>query len=273
VVSPGDPAEAAVGPAGPDLSVTAVIVHFRGGDHFDRCVEACLATDRISQVIVVDNEGVGDHLRARFDPLRVDVVEMPRNVGYGTAANAGMARAASPSVLVLNQDVVLPPATLEAMLAVGAEADAWIVAPRLHDVDGVERSRKGGFPPPLRWTPPATSGPDWRPAPFVAGAVMLLTPGHTDLRFDERFFMYGEDEDICFRVWASGGRVVALENAWALHIGATATSAVWSERRTATRTLVARGRFVRKHAGWWGALRWAWGVGGSILRAKGGQAR
>ena len=270
MVSPGDPAPPATGRG---VSVTAVIVHFRGRDHLDRCVEACLAADRVAEVIVVDNEGVGDELGARFPEPRVAVVDMPDNAGYGIAANVGIARARSESVLVLNQDVVLPPETLEEMLRVGAEADAWIVAPRLHDLDGVERSRKVAFPPPLSWTPPPSLGDDWHPAPYVAGAVMLLMPGHTDLRFDERFFMYGEDEDICFRVWAAGGRVVVVERAWALHVGATATASVWSERRTARRILVARGRFVRKHAGWNGVLRWAWGVGASILGARTGHAR
>ncbi len=255
-------------PVSPPGSVTAVIVHFRGGEHVDRCVASCLASDLVAEVVVVDNEGVGDELRARLTEPRVTVVDMPANVGFGTAANVGTARARTPAVLVLNQDVVLPPETLAAMLDVGAAAGAWIVAPRLHGADGVEASRKTSFAPPLRWTPPAVTGDDWRPAPYVAGAVMLLMPGHTDLRFDERFFMYGEDEDICFRVWEAGGRVVVVENAWALHVGATATALVWSDRRTQYRILVARARFVRKHAGWWGAARWASVVGRQIVRGK-----
>jgi GT2 family glycosyltransferase len=259
-----------VSPPGP---VTAVIVHFRGGEHVARCVESCLASELVAEVVVVDNEGVGDDLRARLTDPRVTVVDMAANAGFGTAANVGAARARTPAVLVLNQDVVLPPDTLAAMLEVGAAAGGWIVAPRLHDAGGAEVSRKTSFAPPLRWAPPAVSGDDWRPAPYVAGAVMLLMPGHTDLRFDERFFMYGEDEDLCFRVWEAGGRVVALEKAWALHVGATSTATMWSDRRTGYRILVARARFVRKHAGWWGAARWASTVGRDIVRAKRAQAR
>ncbi len=262
-----------VSPPDPDPGpVTAVVVHFRGGEHLDRCVESCLAADRVAEVVVVDNEGVGDELRARLPRTRVTVVDMAGNVGFGTAANVGIGRARTPSVLVLNQDVVLPPATLEAMLAVGTAAGAWIVTPRLHDANGVEGGRKSGFGPPLTWGP-RPAGDGWTPAPFVAGAVMLLTPGHTDLRFDERFFMYGEDEDLCFRVWEAGGSVVVVETAWALHVGATATSTMWSDRRTEHRILVARARFVAKHAGWWGAARFVAITGGRIVRGRRAQAR
>lgn len=254
------------------VAVTAVIVHFRGGEHLDRCVESCLESDRVAEVLVVDNEGVGAGLRARLPGGRVTVVEMPGNAGFGTAANVGIARARTPAVVVLNQDVVLPPATLAAMLEVGAAAGAWIVTPRLHGLDGVEGSRKTGFGRPLPWAPPP-SGDRWTPAPYVAGAVMLLMPGHTDLRFDERFFMYGEDEDLCFRVWQAGGSVVVVEGAWALHVGGTSTATMWSRRRIEFRIMAARARFVAKHAGVGGAVRHVAATAADILRRRRAQAR
>lgn len=250
-------------------TVSAVIVHYRGGDHLDRCVDACLATPRITEVLVVDNEGVGDALRSRLGGRqRTTVVEMRSNLGFGRGANAGMAAARGDAVLVLNQDVVLPAESLEAMLDAGEQARAWIVGPRLYDADGRERSRKTGFAPPLRWAPPGQPTGPWRYAPYVVGAVMLFMPGHTDVRFDERFFMYGEDEDICWRVWAEGGVVVAHEKATAMHAGGTATATRWSPRMTDWRILIGRARFVRKHAGWTGVAQWAGRWSAETVRAK-----
>lgn len=251
--------------------VTAVIVHYRGGDHLDRCVEACLAIERVAEVLIVDNEGVGAQLRDRLPNHRVEVIESPRNLGFGRAANIGLAQARSPAVLVLNQDVVLPADTLDAMLDAGTRSEAWIVAPGLRDADGNERSRKVGFAPPLQWSAPAASTQEpWRFAPYVVGAAMLFTPGHTGLRFDDRFFMYGEDEDIGWRVWKQGGTIIALEHAWATHVGGTATATRWSPRDTEYRILLARARFIRKHAGWPGVARFAAHWSTTTIRAKAG---
>src|SRR3989442_1661044 len=108
----------------------AVVVHYRGGTAFARCVDSCLAEGSIREVVAVDNGGGVD------DP-RVRVLTMPRNVGYGRAANAGLDAAGGDSVLVLNQDVVVPPGAVRALLDAGAAADAWLVGPRLIGLDGV----------------------------------------------------------------------------------------------------------------------------------------
>ncbi len=252
------------------MDLTAVIVHYRGGDHLARCVASCLASPGMAEVLVVDNEGVGDRLRAQFaGEERVAVIQSPGNLGFGRAANVGLSLARSAAVLALNQDVVVPAKTVEAMLDAGARSGAWIVAPRLRDRDGNERSRKVGFASPLRWAPPSMppDGP-WRYAPYVVGAVMLFMPGHTDLRFDDRFFMYGEDEDIGWRVWQAGGTVIALEDHWATHVGGTATATKWSPRRTEWRILWARARFVRKHAGLAGLAKFAADWSATTLRSK-----
>lgn len=248
--------------------MTAVVVHYRGGELARRCVESCLAIERIDEVVLVDNEGVGERLRRDFAGRRVRVVDMGRNAGFGTAANAGADLARGEAVLILNQDVVLTAATLDEVMARGERAGAWIAAPLLLDLEDRAVSRKTSFPRPLRWSAPGPPPDGCRFAPYVVGAVMVLMPGHTDLRFDERFFMYGEDIDICWNVWARGGCVVEACDASALHVGGTATSTRWSPRMSEYRVLVANGRFVRKVAGWGGALRYARQLVSTALRAN-----
>lgn len=99
----------------------------------------------MTEVLIVDNEGVGKQLRSRFPDERVAVIESPRNLGFGRAANVGLAHARSDAVLVLNQDVVLSSETVNAMLDAGARSGAWIVGSRLSDAESHERSRKVGF--------------------------------------------------------------------------------------------------------------------------------
>lgn len=247
-------------------SVSAVVVHYRGGAAIDRCVESCLAASGVNEIVLVDNEGVGERLRRRFADGRVRVLAMRGNVGYGRAANAGLDAATGEAALVLNQDVVVPVDAASEMLGVGASAGAWIVGPRLVDGSGAAAPLKERFPAPLRWPGAGRSGDGWKEVPWVAGAAMLLTPGHTGLRFDPRIFMYGEDEELCWRVWRDGGRVAVADRARVVHQGGTAATTRWSNGAITARTLWNRARFVGWHAGWGASTR-------SLLSAAAGRAR
>ena len=232
-------------------TVTAVVVHYRGAGHVQRCVESCLADPAVARIVIVDNEGVADDLRRAFADSRVRVLAVGANAGYGRAANAGLAESRSPGVLVLNQDVVLPPGTVGPLLDVGRAMGAWLVAPRLMDDRGVIAVAKDRLPWPLPWRPPAQDSrvAPGRYVPWVPGAAVLLMPGHTELRFDERYFMYVEDEDLCARVWAAGGRVVLAADVVVRHVGGTAATQRWSRSAIALRVHFGRIRMVHAHRG------------------------
>jgi N-acetylglucosaminyl-diphospho-decaprenol L-rhamnosyltransferase len=251
--------------------LSAVVVHFRGRDRIRRCVRSCLDDPGVEEVLVVDNEGTGSNLGRELAGLGVRLIRMNRNVGYGRAANVGLEVSSSDSVLVLNQDAVLSSGAVQAMMAAGLEAEAWLVGPSLLGEDGHPVRSKERFPPPLSWRPPPGGGRGWRYVPWVSGAAMLFMPGHTDLRFDERLFMYVEDEELCWRVWEAGGRVAWAEAAEVVHAGGTATATRWGRRRITFRTVANRGRFVRWHRGWGGAAAYfAGAVRESAGRLAGG---
>jgi N-acetylglucosaminyl-diphospho-decaprenol L-rhamnosyltransferase len=239
-----------------DATVSAVIVHFRGGQLLNRCIDSCLASGDVTEVLVVDNEGVAGRLRRELSHPEVRVVAMAGNAGYGRAANVGLRLSRGDAVLVMNQDVVLPPGTVAPLLEAGARAEAWLVGPRLFDAHGAEAPPKRGFPPPLRWMPAVEGDGRWMPRPWVPGAAMLFMPGHTTLRFDERLFMFGEDEELCWRVWSAGGRVVEARDTRVVHEGGTATGRRWGRLAITGRTVANRSRFVRWHRGWTGAARY-----------------
>src|SRR5207302_10334814 len=88
-------------------TLSAVIVHFRGGEHARRCIRSCAAIGSITEVIVVDNEASVKRFREPPGDNAVRVIEMPTNVGFGRGANVGLGQARGEGVFVLNQDVVL----------------------------------------------------------------------------------------------------------------------------------------------------------------------
>ena len=104
------------------------------------------------------------------------------------------------------------------------------------------------FPWPFA-APDAPAAARWSYVPWLPGAALLFTPGHTDLRFDPRYFMYVEDEDLCGRVWERGGRVARADDVAVVHEGGTATRERWSSTSISWRILFGRVRMVRAHRG------------------------
>jgi GT2 family glycosyltransferase len=240
--------------------VSAVVVHYRGGALLDRCLKSCLAAEGVDEVILVDNEGVGFDLRSRLTDPRIRVIQMGSNAGYGRAANAGLEAAHGDAVLLLNQDAEVPPQSVGRMLEVARASGAWLVGPALVGAGGSLSAAKRRFPAPLDRELPAGNGAGWRYVPWVSGAAMLFAPGHLDLRFDPRLFMYVEDEELCWRVWEAGGRVAHATKVLVRHEGGTATSREWSLRRITALTVSGRTRMVRWHAGRAAAARYVAGT-------------
>jgi hypothetical protein len=190
-------------------------------------------------------------LRRTFVDPRVRVLASDHNAGYGRATNAGLRAVRSAAALVLNQDVVLARGAVRALLDVGRTMGAWLVGPRLVNAHGVIAASKERFPWPLRWQAPPSGCPatPGRFVPWIPGAALLLMPGYTGLRFDERFFMYVEDEDLCARVWATGGRVVLATDTIVMHAGGTAARQRWSPNSIALRIFLGHVRMVHAHRG------------------------
>jgi GT2 family glycosyltransferase len=211
----------------PELSI--VIVSYRCRDLLAECLDSLAAQreDVDLEVLLYDNASGDDTLTAADAHPWVHVEDLPRNVGFGRANNMGFARATGRAVLALNPDTVIPPGALRACLdELWSHPDVGVLTPRLVDRDGnLDRRCKRGFPTPwssfcyftgldrhLRgprsthytagWVPEDREGD----VESVTGAFMLM-PAHALDEvggFDEQFFMYAEDIDLCLRFIAPG---------------------------------------------------------------------
>lgn len=205
------------------LDASVVIVNYNSGDRLGRLLDAL--TDAAHDVCVVDNASRDGSARSAVrDGVRL--IPNPRNVGFAGAANAGAQEAAGAWILFLNPDVHPAPGDLDALLR-EIPADAGAVAPLQVDERGHPRPESGGHAPslarfsawaviPRRWR--GDRGP-WLAPPFPADDVDLdwisgaaLAVRREDFEslggFDERFFLYQEDVDLCERLRERGRRVV-----------------------------------------------------------------
>ena len=230
----------------PAPEVTAIIVNFNAGDELRTALASIASelTGRAWEGVVVDNasqDGSGA-IANEFAP-DVTLVTNAANVGFGRAVNQALARARAPFVLIMNPDCRLQPAavaTLEAELR--RQPRCAIVGPRILDPDGsVQGSARGdpdmftgffGRSTTLRRRLPwlavsrrnvvdatvsadsASVAVDWLSGACVlARREALAAVGG----FDERYFLYWEDADLCRRLRAAGREVRYVPAASAVH--------------------------------------------------------
>lgn len=257
----------------------AVVVDHDAGEVLARCI-ASLLDAGASRVVVVDNAvpsgaskralepdvGTGAHPEVDQIELHraVHVVEPGINLGYGAGANRGAVRCEAELLLVCNPDVRVERDSLRRLAdALDDDPGLAIVGPRVLEPDGTRYPSARRFPsliegaghaiagrlwPHNRFSrryrmtemePAETTGVDW-----VSGSCMLVRRKVFEELggFDEAYFMYGEDVDICWRAHRSGYGVAYVPTASVTHVGGITT------RRTPYRMLAAHHRSALRFA-------------------------
>ena len=273
------------------MTVAAVVVNYNARDHLLRCVQS-LRADGVRRIVVVDNDsqdGSGETL-ADGDP-DAQWLATGLNLGYGTAANRGVAATTEPYVLVLNPDVVVEPGTVKALTAALERDDRLaVVGPKVETPDGERYPSARRFPdlvtaaghaflgyvaPGNRFSRAyklADRDPDQpHEADWISGSCFLARRrAFEDVGgFDEAYFMYAEDVDLCWRLWRAGWRVAYEPAGRVVHVGAASTDqapyrmmlehhrSLWrfackttEGARRATLPLVAAGLLARTATAW-----------------------
>jgi N-acetylglucosaminyl-diphospho-decaprenol L-rhamnosyltransferase len=227
----------------------AVVVNYEAGDLLGNCVASLLADDSAgpAEVVVVDNgsrDGSVSRMQAAYPG--VAVVVPGHNLGYAGAANIGIAATTAPVVVVCNADLEVEHGTAAAALArFAAESDLAALGPRIVNPDGTQypSARRepgmvdsighalfGMVAPRNRFTrryreldadPERPRDVDW-----VSGAMLFLRRAALTSvgGWDERYFMYLEDVDLCWRLRRLGWRVAYEPGGRAIHLQGASTA-------------------------------------------------
>ncbi len=221
-----------------------VVVSYHCANHLRRCLASIdqQAMDVPLEVIVVDSASGDGTADVAHTHRGTRVIERCTNHGFARAANEGIALATGRAVLVLNPDTVMPPGALRACLdALWADTSVGVLTPRMVDDRG-ELDPRCHRSFPTAWSAACfITGLDrvlpWRSAQAylmrylpdrqeadvdaVSGAFMLMRAEalHQVGGFDQQFFMYAEDIDLCMRFRAAGWTVRYWPGADVLHVG------------------------------------------------------
>ena len=234
-------------PAPGDAALAVAIVSFNTCDHLRDCLASVMPQAR-GPVVVADNgsmDGSVDMVRRDFPSVVVDVDR--GNPGYGAGANRAIARCGGADVLLLNSDTRLGPEALTSLQRyLAAHPRAGVVGPRLLNPDATLQRSTFPFPSPFR--PAWQHDPfarlvrhlpiarerylaTWsharpRQVPYVMGAALAIRRAAFDAigGFDESYFMYSEEVDLCYRLRRAGWETHYAPVADVFHVGRASTS-------------------------------------------------
>jgi hypothetical protein len=256
------------------LDVSVIIVNWNTKELLRNCIESVYqeAGDIQYEVIVVDNassDSSAEMVTANFG--QVTLIRNGQNRGFAAANNQGMAIAKGRYVLLLNSDtVVLDGAIAKTVSFADNNPEAAVVGCRVLNADRTLQPTCFMFPSLLNlilsgtylyklWPGSRFWGrermswwdrKDVREVDVVTGCFMLVRREAIEQigLMDERFFVYGEETDWCYRFKRAGWKVVFAPVGEIIHFGAG------SSRRDRTKMrLQLSGSillFLRKHKGW-----------------------
>jgi len=226
-----------------DLSI--IIVSWNTLDLLDACLASIMAHSprRRFEVIVVDNastDGSANMVRRRYPDARL--IENEKNVGFARANNQGIRQAVGRYLLLLNPDTEVRPDALETLIRfLEQHNEAGAAGARILNPDGtlqyscypaptllnewlhlfhLDRERREGMD--------AWDVTEPREVDVLLGAcIMVRREALDEIGFlDERFFMYSEEVDFCYRLQKAGWSLYWVPQAEVVHHGGQSTRQV-----------------------------------------------
>jgi GT2 family glycosyltransferase len=261
------------------VELSIIIVNWNGGELLRQCVESIgkFPPGVPFDVIVVDNASSDDSMawlhtdeaKACLGGAALRIIENADNRGFSKANNQGFAESDAPLLFLLNPDAEVRAGAIDALVGT-LRSDERIGAcgPRLLNTDGSMQPSVWRNPPaaweilisglklyrllPARLRGELLLGGHWdharrRTVQRLSGAALLVRRKTIEQAggLDEKFHMYGEDVEWCFRMARSGWLLVFEPAAVVLHHCSQSSAKRWNSLEVAHRVLDGQLRFQR----------------------------
>ncbi|UCE67055.1 MAG: glycosyltransferase family 2 protein [Candidatus Zixiibacteriota bacterium] len=212
--------------------ISCIIVGYRSLDYLEECIESIRRQKGVAfEIVVVDNDS-RDGTDYYLNKLDTKNILLDENRGFGTAVNLGAKKAEYKHLFILNPDTIVPPDSLKKLFRFAElKADYGLIAPALEYPDGrpqisarklprrrdfllsrgsplyrlgITGEKEGGYIVP-------DAGDSIEIPAVSATAILIKTELFNEMGgFDERFFMYMEDIDLCRRIRDRGLPVILV---------------------------------------------------------------
>lgn len=257
------------------MKLSIITVNYRSWGHLEAALTA-LADDFPDdwEIIVVDNESNPadfDLFAARFP--WASFIANPDNSGFGHACNIGVARASGEQLLFMNPDVIATAEHIQKLMAIKAQHNIGIVAPKQVSAAGKAQKVFDDFPSllnqsktlkallrfvfPSKYLNPrahysALTWCDW-----VTGSVLLIDRADFDAvgGWSEDYWMYVEDVDLCRKAHDCGMSVAYAPEVEVIHAhGGSSRINVDVKSMTKLEVIISKHVYARNHMR--GLRRW-----------------
>ena len=196
-----------------EKNITFVIVSFKSSHIIEKCIQSINSNIKIIVVENSDNVVVKKFLENKFS--NVEVIITKQNLGYGKGNNFGISKVNTQYAFILNPDAILEKNCLSELskAQINLKDDFTILAPNLSNNYGYFSSPKNNLQNEIL------------EVDYVKGFAILinLKKINFDKIFDENFFLFLEEIDLCKRIKNSGGKIFVAMNSKVQHSGKQAS--------------------------------------------------
>lgn len=218
--------------------VTVSVVSHEHGTAVCQLLEdiAEFSAKEVAKVVLtlnVPEDGLACTIKARAWPFEVQTIVNLNPLGYGSNHNQAFSYCNTPYFCVVNPDIRLTANPFSALIDALQTPDAGCAYPMQSTDKGAPLDLAREAPSPLalmrRYMVPSYGRGGLQPREWVNGSFMLFVTGvYARLGgFDQRYFMYCEDVDICLRLRQQGFKLVPAIRAHVLHVGHHASRRQW----------------------------------------------
>ncbi len=211
-----------------DLSV--IIVNFRSEHYLKKCLASVYNKLDDPEIIIVNNDLDAGLTEVRKLFPEIKIIDQKKNIGFGAANNLGVRAARGEILFFLNPDTEVLGGKKESLLENFFDENVGCVAPRLlrenneaqewsvgFEITPMDTLRNNlGLPKSRKlWTTSQKTEADW-----ASGAALLIRKSIFNEigGFDEKFFMYFEDVDLCRRVKGKNKKIIYFPDFTVKHL-------------------------------------------------------
>ena len=228
-------------------TVAVCVINYNTRDLLRECLHSVLP-EAVDEILVVDSastDGSVEMLKAEFPSI--SVISLEKNKGFGSAANLGVASCRSEHIVLLNADTRLTPGSLQVLNThLESHPRAGVIGPRILNPEGTPQTSCFHFPTPIHVflyisglyqliprlplvkerSLQKMGTESAKAVPWILGAAIAFRRETFEALagFDEAFFLYFEEVDLCYRLSLQGQEVHFVPQAEIIHVGGASTT-------------------------------------------------
>ena len=256
------------------VDVSIILVNWNTRELLYDCIKSVYRNmnDLKFEIIVVDNASSDDSVEMLVSEFSdVKVIANSVNCGFAAANNQGMSASKGRYILLLNSDTIILDNCIDRVVAFAdSHKDAAVVGCRVLNPDMTLQQNCFMFPSVLNMLLSSSylyklfpksrffgrekmtwwNRGDVREVDVVTGCFMLIRRRAIEQAgmMDARFFMYGEESDLCYRFKQSGWKIMFTPAGTIIHLGGQSSRSVKAEMLIELRLSILK--FINKHHGW-----------------------